>query len=124
GMVPAISLNYSSQNHDGYVGWGWSLSYGAAATNLSGSAVRGTGHTPTSADLSAGNDTGGLRAISRCPRTLAQDGVHGSVNYDANDRFCLDGQRLAVVSGTYGASGSKYRTEIESFQDITLNGSG
>jgi len=147
GMVPAISLNYSSQNHDGYVGWGWSLSYGAAATNLSGSAVRGTGRTPTSADqlmsvvtdnsgiqtasttfgsgdLSAGNDTGGLRAISRCPRTLAQDGVHGSVNYDANDRFCLDGQRLAVVSGTYGASGSKYRTEIESFQDITLNGSG
>ena len=40
--------------------------------------------------------------------------MRGSVNYDANDRFCMDGQRLIVTSGTYGADGSEYRTEIES----------
>ncbi len=54
---------------------------------------------------------GGLRAITRCPRTLAQDAVHGSVNYDLNDRFCLDGQRLVLTSGTYGADSSQYHTE-------------
>lgn len=65
----------------------------------------------------------GLSAISRCPRTVAQDGVHGSVNFDANDRFCLDGKRLMLFSGTYGAAGSEYRTEIPTFSRIIANGS-
>jgi len=60
----------------------------------------------------------GLSSVGRCPRTLAQDSIHGSVNYDSNDRFCLDGQRLMLISGTYGADGSQYRTEIESFSKI------
>ncbi|HEY1632049.1 MAG TPA: SpvB/TcaC N-terminal domain-containing protein, partial [Rhizomicrobium sp.] len=34
----------------------------------------------------------GLPAITRCPRTVAQDGIHGSVNFDLNDRFCMNGQ--------------------------------
>lgn len=39
----------------------------------------------------------GLPAITRCPRTPAQDqGVHGSVNFDLNDRFCMNGQRLVL----------------------------
>src|SRR5262249_61313850 len=46
----------------------------------------------------------GLPSIGRCPRTIAQDGVRGVVNYDSNDRFCLDGQRLIAISGTYGAN--------------------
>ena len=65
----------------------------------------------------------GLAAIGRCPQTVAQDGVHGAVNFDANDRFCLDGQRLMVISGTYGADGSEYRTEIESFAKVIAHGS-
>jgi RHS repeat-associated protein len=63
----------------------------------------------------------GLPSISRCPRTFAQDGVHGSVNYDANDRFCMDGQRLIYVTGTgtgYGTDASQYRTEVEGFSKI------
>ncbi|MEM7765591.1 MAG: FG-GAP-like repeat-containing protein [Pseudomonadota bacterium] len=61
---------------------------------------------------------GGLSQISRCPQTLAQDGQVGAVRFDADDRFCLDGQRLMVTTGTYGASGAEYRTEIESFRRI------
>jgi hypothetical protein len=34
----------------------------------------------------------------------------------------LDGNRLLVTSGTYGASGSKYSTEEESFAIVTANG--
>jgi RHS repeat-associated protein len=99
GMAPSLSLNYSSQNGDGIVGLGWALS--------------------------------GLPSIVRCPRTIAQDsGVHGGVNYDSdggtgtNDRFCLDGQRLIMTIGThYGADGTEYRTEIESFSRIIAHGS-
>jgi len=56
---------------------------------------------------------------------VAQDGKHGSVNFDANDRFCLDGQRLILVagSGAYGAANSQYRTEIPTFTKIVANGS-
>ena len=72
--------------------------------------------------LGMGWNLSGLSSIGRCVRTMAQDGVRGGVNYDANDRFCMDGQRLILVSGTYGAAASEYRTEIESFSKITAYG--
>src|SRR5882672_11705027 len=56
--------------------------------------------------LGVGWNLEGLSSITRCPRTVAQDGVKGGANYDANDRFCLDGQRLMAISGTYGADGT------------------
>jgi hypothetical protein len=68
--------------------------------------------------LGVGWSLSGLSEISRCPRTIAQDGTRGSVNYNTDDRFCLDGQRLIVVSGTYGAAASAYRTELETFAEI------
>jgi RHS repeat-associated protein len=96
GMTPSLSLEYSSMGTDGILGLGWSLS--------------------------------GLPAITRCPRTLAQDKdssgnpVHGSVNYDNNDRFCLDGQRLVSINGAYGANNTEYRTEVEGFARIVSYG--
>ena len=73
--------------------------------------------------LGIGWSLAGLPAVGRCPRTIAQDGVMGAVNYDANDRFCLDGQRLiALNSGAYGADGTEYRTEIESFSRVISHG--
>lgn len=64
----------------------------------------------------------GLSAIGRCPSTIAQDGVTRGVQYDANDKFCLDGQRLIAVNGTYGADGTEYRTEIETFTRVISHG--
>jgi hypothetical protein len=100
GMQPRLSLEYNSQAGNGIMGMGWSLA--------------------------------GLSAITRCPQTMAQDGVRGAVNYNNADRFCLDGQRLVLVEangGTvadqtinYGAAGTQYRTEIESFSKITADG--
>jgi len=43
-------------------------------------------------------------------------------NYDANDRFCLEGQRLVVTSGSYGADGAHYRTEIDGFSQVISHG--
>lgn len=64
----------------------------------------------------------GLSSITRCPRTIAQDGVKGGISFDTNDRFCLDGERLMVVSGTYGANGAEYRTERDVFSKIVSYG--
>ncbi|MCW5651987.1 MAG: VCBS repeat-containing protein [Ramlibacter sp.] len=65
----------------------------------------------------------GLSSISRCPATLAQDGVLGGVNLNQLDRFCLDGQRLMVVGGVaYGSVGAQYRTELESFSRVESQG--
>jgi Salmonella virulence plasmid 65kDa B protein/Insecticide toxin TcdB middle/N-terminal region len=65
-----------------------------------------------------GWNLGGLSSITRCPRTKGQDGVRGSVNFDDNDRYCLDGQRLILSSGTYGQANAEYRTEMEGFSKI------
>src|SRR5882672_11320706 len=69
--------------------------------------------------LGVGWNLEGLSSITRCPRTMAQDGVRGAINYDWNDRYCLDGQRLmAINGGVYGADGTEYRTERESFSKV------
>jgi chitodextrinase len=71
---------------------------------------------------------GGTSEIHRCPQTNAQDGGVRAVSLDANDRFCLDGERLVVVNGVaYGAEGAEYRTEIDAFTKVishTSVGSG
>jgi len=72
--------------------------------------------------LGVGWSLSGLSTITRCPMTAAQDSVRGAVQYNVSDRFCLDGKRLIVVAGTYGADGSEYRTEIETFTKITAYG--
>jgi len=72
--------------------------------------------------LGMGWSLSGLSAIGRCPRTMAVDGARGGVNFDMNDRYCIDGQRLILVSGTYGVAGSEYRTELDSFSKIVASG--
>lgn len=65
---------------------------------------------------------GGLSMVSRCRQTLSQDGNVAGISLTATDRFCLDGQRLILTSGTYGANGAVYRTEIDSYAVITSHG--
>jgi hypothetical protein len=65
----------------------------------------------------------GLPAVSRCPQTLVQDGTIGNVNFNTSDRFCLDGQRLVATSGTYGADGTEYRSEVDGFSKVISRGS-
>ncbi len=72
--------------------------------------------------LGVGWSLGGLSNVHRCPRTQAQDGAVGGINFDANDRFCIDGQRLIAITGAYGADGTEYRTEIDGFSKIVSYG--
>jgi hypothetical protein len=99
GMGPSMALAYSSSGAYGAAGVGWSIQ--------------------------------GLSAISRCRRTLEHgDGADAtpSVQLNANDAYCLDGQRLVrasatsptVPGGVCAANNAsvEYRTEIESFRAV------
>ena len=69
--------------------------------------------------LGVGWSIGGLSQITRCARTVAQDGVAAPPLRTTEDRFCLDGQRLVIVNDViYAALNAEYRTEIESFARI------
>ncbi len=103
GVTPQVALSYSSQGGDGPVGRGWSIS--------------------------------GLSAIARCRATreagdfivsgVPQDGTPPAVEFNANDRFCLDGQRLIpapagspACPAVSGFTASNLRTQSESFQRV------
>lgn len=64
----------------------------------------------------------GVSSITRCPKTIAEEGVRQGVKNDNSDIFCLDGQKLRAVVGAYGATGSEYRTAIDSYSKIVANG--
>lgn len=67
----------------------------------------------------------GISVISRIPATQFHDGVIDAVDFDATDRYSLDGQRLIVKNGTsgvYGANEAVYETESYSNIRITSYG--
>ncbi|TRY33420.1 FG-GAP-like repeat-containing protein [Aliiglaciecola sp. M165] len=68
----------------------------------------GNGHLGIGWNISAAS------SIDRCRATREQDGYNGTISNDGDDRFCLNGQKLILVSGTYGNAGAEYRTEIDS----------
>ncbi len=74
--------------------------------------------------LGVGFSVDGLSGIVRSSATRHHDGFIDGVDFDDNDRFMLDGQRLVLVSSgaSYGDDASEYRTEIDSFSRITLHG--
>lgn len=72
----------------------------------------------------------GPSAITRCPMNSLQDGARAAVTFSADDRYCLDGQRLLIVNlagqpanaSLYGDDGTTYRTERDAFARITVVG--
>lgn len=92
-LMPSLGVSYSHMRGNGLLGMGFALS--------------------------------GFSTIQRCSRTLAQDGVSSPVisNDQGDDGYCLDGNRLMLVGGTYGQPNSTYRTELETFARITAYGS-
>ena len=66
----------------------------------------------------------GASAISRCRATKHQDVQPKPIQWNSEDKFCLDGQRLVLENPTdvYGAVGARYRTEIDSFASIQAKG--
>ena len=64
----------------------------------------------------------GLGAISRCVKTVDQDGSAAPVSLSVNDGYCLNGRRLHLTYGTYGTANSTYQTEVTDFSQVTAEG--
>ena len=73
--------------------------------------------------LGWGWNISGLSAIKRVGKTLYHDGETSSVNFK-DDRYSLDGHRLIVCSGEYGANGSEYKTELDEMSRIVAYSKG
>ncbi|WP_460692271.1 FG-GAP-like repeat-containing protein [Mucilaginibacter puniceus] len=65
----------------------------------------------------------GLSSITRIAPTIFHDDTVGGVKGNIHDRYALDGQRLLLKSGTYGADGAEYQTENYSNTKIVSHGS-
>lgn len=61
-----------------------------------------------------------ISAVSRIATRRDIDGFVDGVDFDANDKLALDGQRLLIKTGTYWANGSTYETEYKSNTKIEL----
>ncbi|MFE9139395.1 SpvB/TcaC N-terminal domain-containing protein [Streptomyces sp. NPDC007355] len=57
-------------------------------------------------------------AVGRCGSTIDTEGKRSGVHYDMQDRFCLNGQKLVLISGEYGKDGSEYRTENDAIAKV------
>ncbi|HEY2518448.1 MAG TPA: SpvB/TcaC N-terminal domain-containing protein, partial [Polyangiaceae bacterium] len=91
GMGPSLSLSYSSNAGRGALGVGWSL----------------TGY--------------GLSRVTRCRKTIAQDGDASPILWGNDDAFCLDGQRLiALGPPDPSAQQQQYSPEHDSFTIVTF----
>ena len=73
--------------------------------------------------LGKGFDISGLSSITRTTKNLYNDVAMGGVNLDLNDVYALDGNRLYLLTGTYGVDASTYYSENEAFATIKANGS-
>ncbi len=69
--------------------------------------------------LGVGWSLSGLSSISRCKEGYQTHGRPRAVALEATDRFCLDGQPLQLIRGTYGQADSVYGTEKETFSRVT-----
>lgn len=79
-------------------------------------------HTSGNGRLGLGWSISGIGTITRCNKTIAQDGERSPATLSVDDGYCLNGNRLRLVSGTYGTDGSVYQTELETFARITASG--
>ncbi|MBC3879965.1 VCBS repeat-containing protein [Undibacterium sp. LX40W] len=110
GMVPSLSLNYSSDNTTGSAGLGWSLG-GISNIDRCGRVFA----------------TDGVADGVRYPVNVQLNPLDNATVVQKNDRLCLDGQRLILINGNssdgdaYWANGAQYRTEIESFVTVTMS---
>lgn len=73
--------------------------------------------------LGLGFTLAGISSINRCEATENLDGFVAPVDYSENDRFCMDGERLILVSnGRYGADHTIYHTEHETWTRVVAYG--
>ena len=132
GQVQSSQYNSSVPGESNFYGTSISnsgVNGGASSYNIPIKVVPGRSNMQPAISLSYSSRNGdgvvgvgwGLNAfsqISRCNSTLAQDGYTDGIHGDIDDKLCLNGQRLMVVSGEYGRIGAEYRYEIDNWTTV------
>ncbi len=101
GVVPKLALTYNSRLSGGPVGPGFTIEGASQIARCRQSRESG--------DFMSG--------------TTPIDGNPAPVNFTASDRYCLDGIRLLLTSGSYGTPTSTYAPENDPFTQVTQNAS-
>lgn len=102
GVVPQLSLSYSSQGGDSTIAKGWAISGLSSITRCRA--------TRESGDFIVDG--------------VASDGDPSPINFTSTDRYCLEGQRLVpsddgiACPAVAGMSVQNLRTELQSFQRV------
>ncbi len=73
--------------------------------------------------LGVGWSINGSSAIVRCPNSRVRQEEVDPVDFEADDKFCLDGQRLVVTSGIYGDHDAIYKKENDDGTTVQSLGS-
>lgn len=103
---------------------------GGASYNIPIAVPKGTAGAEPSLSIAYGSQVGiGLMGmgwslgvgsgISRVPKDLYHDDAPSAPSTLYSDAYALDGNRLILLSGNYGADGSTYGTKSETFSKIT-----
>lgn len=78
-----------------------------------------------------GNGTAGLgwslsatSAISRCQKTLEEDGLFQEITFTNTDALCFGGEKLRLVAGSNLQSGAEYRLDSQPDTRVIQSGSG
>jgi len=91
GMGPSLALSYNSRGDRSLAGMGWDLS----------------GY--------------GLSKITRCNKTIAQDGAATAISFTNDDAFCLDGARLQPTGDPVTNGVVTYAPERDPFTHVQFN---
>lgn len=67
-----------------------------------------------------GFNIGGISSITRVPRDMYHDGIIKGVQYTSDDGYSLDGQRILLTSGVYGAINSTYKFEVDNNNTVKI----
>jgi RHS repeat-associated protein len=73
-------------------------------------------------NMGVGWGLNGISQISLANTNWYYDEELENVELDGKDKFTVDGSRLFSTNGTYGANGTTYSTEIESYSRVTSYG--
>ncbi|HHF3125733.1 TPA: SpvB/TcaC N-terminal domain-containing protein [Vibrio alginolyticus] len=72
--------------------------------------------------MGMGWSLGGQSVIYRCGKNLETDGNWGGVNFNSDDRFCINGERLISVNGGDGGDLTEYRVRKNGYDKIVSFG--
>ncbi len=131
GMQPRLSLNYNSggtsrksvdQAASGLLGYGWGLSGISSITRCTVGLPNEQRYIdPNWSSTSSMSGDAQSMILSGQQPNRTKSAFRPKLQYNDNDRLCLDGELLVLISGTHMREGAQYHTYKESFKLVVAH---